>query len=50
MQAAAKLGIGRTTIGRWIKSGKLRPVEKQSGVWLFSKKNVNLLAAQAMEE
>ena len=47
MQAAAKLGIGRTTIGRWIKSGKLKPVEKRHGVWLFSKKAVNLLAAQA---
>lgn len=47
MQAAAKLGIGRTTIGRWIKAGKLKPVEKRHGVWLFSKKAVNLLAAQS---
>lgn len=46
MQVAGKPGIGRTTIGRWIKSGKLRPVKKQSGVWMFSKKTVNLLASQ----
>lgn len=46
VQAAAKLGIGRTTIGRWIKTKKLTPVRKQSGVLLFDKKAVNLLAAQ----
>lgn len=45
-QAATILGIGRTTLGRWIKRGKVQPVRKQHGVWLFKKVEIERLAAK----
>ncbi len=49
-QAAKILGIGRTTIGRWLASGKLKPVRKQSGVWLFRKSVIMWLAAKRLDK
>ena len=45
MQAAEKLGIGRTTLGRWLKKGKLpKPKKSISGMLLFDPKAINRLA------
>ena len=43
-QAAEKLGIGRTTLGRWLKKGKLpKPKKSISGMLLFDQKAINTL-------
>jgi predicted DNA-binding transcriptional regulator AlpA len=45
MQAAKKLGIGRTTLNRWIKKGTLHPPAKStSGMLLFSKDAIDRYA------
>jgi DNA invertase Pin-like site-specific DNA recombinase/predicted DNA-binding transcriptional regulator AlpA len=45
VQVARLLGIGRTTLGRWMKSGKLKPVRKEGGVLLFDEAEAKRLAA-----
>lgn len=42
-QLAKRLGIGRTTLGRWIKDGKLKPTRVRNGVLLFARKTVDRL-------
>jgi hypothetical protein len=49
-QAAKVLGIGRTTLGRWLTSGKPKPIRKQSGVWLFRKATILRLAARRLDK
>jgi DNA invertase Pin-like site-specific DNA recombinase len=43
LQVAKELGVGRTTVGRWIASGKLKPSGKYRGVWLFEKSQIKKL-------
>ncbi len=44
-QAATRLGIGRTTLGRWLRSGKLPPPTKSiSGMLLFDQSAIDRLA------
>jgi excisionase family DNA binding protein len=44
-QAADRLGIGRTTLNRWIRKGKIPgPVKKVSGTLLFDKSAISLIA------
>jgi len=44
-QAAKRLGIGRTTLGRWLKKGKLpKPKKSISGMLLFEQKAIDRLA------
>ena len=44
-QAADKLGIGRTTLGRWLRKGKLpKPTKSISGMFLFDRKAIDRLA------
>ncbi|MFO0904012.1 MAG: helix-turn-helix domain-containing protein [Pirellulales bacterium] len=40
-QVAERLGVGRTTVGRWIRSGKLVSDKKVGGVHLFAEKRIN---------
>lgn len=47
---AAMLGIDRTTVSRWRRSGRLKPALKLSGkygAYLFDRKEVELLAAES---
>lgn len=44
-EIALLFGVGRTTVGRWIKSQKITPVEKKSGVLLFDKETIEALLA-----
>ena len=44
-QAADRLGIGRTTLNRWITKGKVpKPKKSISGMLLFSRKEIDLIA------
>jgi len=45
-QAAARLGVGRTTLNRWIKRGRVTPAELRHGVLLFDKEAIDHLAGQ----
>ena len=48
-QAAEVLGIGRTTLGRWVKAGKLpRPVKSISGMLLFEREAIESMAGKAV--
>lgn len=47
-QAAERLGISRTTLGRWLKKGKLPKPEKSiSGMLLFNQKDIDALLRPA---
>lgn len=49
-QVAEILGIGRTTVGRWLKRGKLKPLRKQQGVWLFDESEIRQIAAELAQD
>ena len=49
LQLAEKLGIGRTTLGRWMRTGKLKPTKSVGGMRLFDRAAVTEISKVSPE-